>query len=798
VHDYDIDEVSRQVNNVYMPPPRYNPHRPYEHLANTDLAKDTFSLQKIFIILSIGEIAPWENQIWIIQRFKELRDKLQKEIALDKNGVGLRLLIAQFSPESSTVRTRVGSYTSAVQALVKDDSDIEVVEYADNMDIMFHLADCVVLANTAKFMPLIAIEAMSRAVPLLLSEEFAAENLITKGKEGFYFNIAQSSLPPDLKLTSGTKHPAPNNHLLNLLTKMVQSQFLCDSLSRKARNRFDQKFSFDIMLDSYRNAFWFLCPPLVLVDMDNVIMDLDGGFMEAWRESFEERLPHGHDDTPSDDSVGGETLGEVSFSSSKSSGSDITFLVGEDDGVDKILGRTRVDSTETKQGEGPIRVSSATKVPFLLNKTLRESNKVYNLENMVDPNVDPKQRTKEQKKNCASTDIPVVYRAKSYHIQNCVEEKHRPLADEILHRQNFFLDLKLKEGALQGLQEMLNNGINVLLCSDNGTSEFAAQEKMSWIVTHLGRKWLDRFVLVEDKMFIQGEVLIETMARPCTHLSSSWRSVLFTMPFNMHATVTIPRINHWHAWSEVILGIFNKSPVPGSITWSRRAAEFSALGPQIVKTSTKNSEKGLNVPNAAPLLNPETLSYPPLSTHAHNGTEKCEEISNAESKWDSFAKVLGNSARRLDAAAAAAATHAAAGKELPADASGAMAHASSSLKLKSADDKASPSSTCSSDHDPTENSTPSALDTSDDNCDTPYEADTEDARPRSDPSRKRAKRLAAVEPVKAAGESEASAAAAGAGAGAGAVGVTGELAPEPSPSRLDNAYGGADLTSDAD
>jgi len=660
--EYSETDFSRKAEDLYVPVPQYNPHRPFGHIAGMDLNQDTTLLTKVFIILNIGEIAPWENQIWIIQRFKMLRDMLRKKIALGKNGVGLKLILARISPESSTAWNVAGSYTSAVQELANADADIEVHEYAGNVDMIFHLADCLLLANTAKIMPLLAIEAMARAVPLILSDDFGVEHLITHGAEGFYFNIAQSSLQHDLKLEESSAEPVLHSQdLLNVLIKMVESQFLCDTLSRNARKLFDQKFSLEIMLDSYRNAFWYLAPPTVLVDMDNIVMDLDGGFMAAWKDCFDHDIQHYHDDAPSPNSMG-EVSAKSSLNSLKGSGSDTTFLVGEDDGVDMLEGRTRVDSNETKQGRSspPVDFTTATKVPFQKQgEALHACDKAYNLETLVGKNAPAKQsatQKRQEEKDGGAADIPFVYRSKSYHLENCVDEKYRAHAVEILSSQHFFLDLRPKEGALEGLQEMVNNGIRVLLCSDGGPSEYTASEKMSWIATHLGQKWLDRFVLVEDKSLIQGEILIETMPRAHTLLNASWRPVVFDMPFNRRASVSIPRIDQWSDWSDVILGVLEKSSIPGSLTWSCQAKAPASALPQsanvyapdvgIENVSTLTRAHSCTSTNLA-----KKAAHPcpgPLSTHV--GTEKCHEIKSAEAKWNTFAKVVGTVGRDFQAA----------------------------------------------------------------------------------------------------------------------------------------------------
>jgi len=102
------------------------PHRPCLHLLDTNFSEDTCSLQRIFIILSMGEIAPWENQIWIIQQFMQLRRMLQKTLAISKTCIQLKLLIVRVSLDTSTscALGESAKYLPAVKALAENDADI--------------------------------------------------------------------------------------------------------------------------------------------------------------------------------------------------------------------------------------------------------------------------------------------------------------------------------------------------------------------------------------------------------------------------------------------------------------------------------------------------------------------------------------------------------------------------------------------------------------------------------------------------------------------------------------------------
>ncbi len=57
------------------------------------------------------------------------------------------------------------------------------------------------------------------------------------------------------------------------------------------------------------------------------------------------------------------------------------------------------------------------------------------------------------------------------------------------------------EGALKAIQEMESEGLQLYLCtSPVKGSVYCAQEKLNWIVEHLGEEWLDKAILCQDKV----------------------------------------------------------------------------------------------------------------------------------------------------------------------------------------------------------------------------------------------------------------------------------------------------------
>jgi len=70
-----------------------------------------------------------------------------------------------------------------------------------------------------------------------------------------------------------------------------------------------------------------------------------------------------------------------------------------------------------------------------------------------------------------------------------------------IQARGFFENLEPMEGALKAIQEMESEGLQLYLCtSPVKGSVYCAQEKLNWIVEHLGEEWLDKAILCQDKV----------------------------------------------------------------------------------------------------------------------------------------------------------------------------------------------------------------------------------------------------------------------------------------------------------
>lgn len=70
------------------------------------------------------------------------------------------------------------------------------------------------------------------------------------------------------------------------LLSLIASPALCQQLGAHGRERFLAQFNVSIMTRRYLSLIRSLSPPVVLVDLDGVVVDWDAGFLSAWRGLF--------------------------------------------------------------------------------------------------------------------------------------------------------------------------------------------------------------------------------------------------------------------------------------------------------------------------------------------------------------------------------------------------------------------------------------------------------------------------------------------------------------------------------
>lgn len=115
----------------------------------------------------------------------------------------------------------------------------------------------------------------------------------------------------------------------------------------------------------------------------------------------------------------------------------------------------------------------------------------------------------------------------------------------------FFLDLPPVAGAIEGVQQMLDAGIDVRICTAPiDDFEHCVVEKYQWIERHFGRAFTRRIILTKDKTLVHGDWLVDDKPQISGSRTPAWRHALFDAPYNREV-VSVPRLT-WSSWRGVV------------------------------------------------------------------------------------------------------------------------------------------------------------------------------------------------------------------------------------------------------
>ncbi len=125
--------------------------------------------------------------------------------------------------------------------------------------------------------------------------------------------------------------------------------------------------------------------------------------------------------------------------------------------------------------------------------------------------------------------------------------------EEIENEPGFFGSLPPIPGAIDAAHELVAMGCHVCICTRPAKSTIAvcALDKFRLVERTLGTPWLERMMVVRDKTFAYGDILIDD--RPTVegvNPSPSWTHVLYDQPYNR--TMGKPRVAWDGDWRTTI------------------------------------------------------------------------------------------------------------------------------------------------------------------------------------------------------------------------------------------------------
>jgi 5'-nucleotidase len=160
-----------------------------------------------------------------------------------------------------------------------------------------------------------------------------------------------------------------------------------------------------------------------------------------------------------------------------------------------------------------------------------------------------------------------INRATSYCMEDCVAPELRNAALKVMSQPGFFKDLPPMEGAIKAVEEMVERGFAILICtSPLPSNPTCPQDKVEWVRKHLGhiefrqpgdtKKRLDPqdiIVMTRDKTFVMGDVIIDD--KPVIHgcMRPTWEHIVFGAPYNkLKPDDERLRFDNWSSWQGVL------------------------------------------------------------------------------------------------------------------------------------------------------------------------------------------------------------------------------------------------------
>jgi 5'-nucleotidase len=205
-------------------------------------------------------------------------------------------------------------------------------------------------------------------------------------------------------------------------------------------------------------------------------------------------------------------------------------------------------------------------------------------------------------------------RAKSYAMEECVDPELRDAAVAVMSQPGFFRDLPPMEGAVKAVEDMIERGFSVLICtSPLPCNPTCPQDKIEWVRRHLGHiefrqpgdttKRLaaqDIIVMTRDKTFVMGDVLIDDKPVIKGCMRPTWEHIVFGAPYNeLKPDDERLRFEDWSSWQGVLakrLSPFNPirerlvSSTSSDVVSSMSTAAESDLSPRFAPSSRTTAE----------------------------------------------------------------------------------------------------------------------------------------------------------------------------------------------------------------
>jgi 5'-nucleotidase len=155
-------------------------------------------------------------------------------------------------------------YCKQVEEAIGNDKRIELHPCTMDVEPFYAQSDVLIMTSTNEVTPLTIYEAMIRGIPVITSDIAGIPDMLDDTVEGFVISLEKEDL------------------WVKRMKEMAGNPDLLASQGLAAAKRAKERYSMKAMIEAYRKTSFLLSPPIILVDMDGVLVDWDKGFYKVW------------------------------------------------------------------------------------------------------------------------------------------------------------------------------------------------------------------------------------------------------------------------------------------------------------------------------------------------------------------------------------------------------------------------------------------------------------------------------------------------------------------------------------
>ncbi|MCX7832602.1 MAG: 5'-3'-deoxyribonucleotidase [Ignavibacteria bacterium] len=146
--------------------------------------------------------------------------------------------------------------------------------------------------------------------------------------------------------------------------------------------------------------------------------------------------------------------------------------------------------------------------------------------------------------------VPPDKRTKFY-LREEMPDEYKDLITEIIITEGFIESLPEIEGGKQAIYQMEEMGYNVFICTSPFRNyKYCVTEKYKWVEIHLGKDWVNKLILTNDKTLVNGNYLIDDKPEITGCVIPRWEHILYDRSYNRH--IKEKRRLNWNNWKEII------------------------------------------------------------------------------------------------------------------------------------------------------------------------------------------------------------------------------------------------------